>query len=159
MSIVGKTIEEFRSKLRTSANDLQRKYDNNFPFNNRNTASRGIAYIELFCIWWMISTDPERFRNMMVPIHIDNKNNHSWLTKDTAPVAYLSILHPLYTLMREHNIRLFPVWVSSKSNDLADLASRGELDELRAKLPAWREHAAGFVKRVPLPSHAKPGPL
>ena len=95
----------------------------------------------------------------MIPIHIDNKNNLSWLTKDTSPISYLPILHPLYTMMRENRIRLYPIWICSKANKLADLASRGDLEELESLLPEWKKHAVELPQNVPLPMHDCPGPL
>ena len=152
------TEQGFRNDLTKSANAIQRKHKANFPFNPSNPCSGYIAYLELFAIWWMISLDPTRFQNMLIPIFIDNSNNLSWLVKETAPLGYLAILKPMQLLMLQYNIRFYPTLISSKSNVLADMASRNQIVELNNLLPNWKQYAPKSVN-IRLPMHTKPGPL
>ena len=97
--------------------------------------------------------------SVISPIYIDNQNNKAWLVNETAPIAYLPILRPMFSLMREHGIRLHPIWIKSDSNLLADYASRGALDLLMPMLPNWHEHVKDLQRYIPLKHYAKPGPL
>ena len=151
VSIIGTSIAEFLSRLHAAANDLQREHKSNFPYNNKSTNSHTIAYLELFCIWWLISADPERFRDKIIPIYIDNQNNKAWLVNETAPIPYLAILRPMHAIMREYKIRLYPIWIKSDANELADLASRGELKDLEKLLPKWRtmvKHVQKYIETL-----------
>ena len=61
-------------------------------------------------------------------------------------------------LMLEYGIRLYPVLIPSAANELADLASRGELEKLRSAIQTWKA-SRGTPIRIPLPLHTRPGPL
>jgi hypothetical protein len=158
VSICANSVDSFTDLLRSHANDLQRANFDNAPFNKNSNRSHTIAYIELYCIWWMISTDPLRFQDLIVPIHIDNTNNLAWIAKETAPIPYLPILRPLFTILRTYRIRLYPIWIASKANVLSDLASRGEIEKLTELLPSWKENITTDYK-IPRPAHTIPGPL
>ena len=106
----------------------------------------------------MISSMPATFQDQMIPIFIDNSNNLAWLIKETAPIGYLPVLKPLLSLMMKHNIRLYPILIPSKVNELADLASRGDTQKLDAMIPPWKSLAPQRIT-VRLPNHSKPGPL
>ena len=96
---------------------------NNWPCLAHNPSSKNIAYIELFALWWFLAHNAEALRDLMIPIFIDNSNNLAWLLKETAPLAYLSVLRPMQQLMLEYGIRLYPVLIPSAANELADLRS------------------------------------
>jgi len=158
LSLCHATAVGFLRLLHVAANTLQRKHKANFPFNKKNPNSHFIAYLELFAVWWLISSNPERFRNRYLPIRVDNTNTVSWLEKQSAPIPYLPIIRPLISLMREYNIRFYPIWTASKANELADLASRGEIVKLKSLLAEWRQ-AVDTSIYCPLPTYMKPGPL
>ena len=158
LSIHATSAEGLRTQLRQKANPLQLKHQGNFPFRKGCKSSNNIAYLELFTIWWMISSDPTQFANKLVPIHIDNSNNLAWLQKETAPPNYLSILRPLQLLMCSYNIRLYPVLIPSKVNEIADMLSRGVTDGLDRAIADWEASNKGELD-IKLPNHTRPGPM
>ena len=153
-------VGKFIKLLSSRANKLQKQYKGNFPCNEKIPASFHIAYLELFCIWWFISTSPERWAGRMLPIYIDNSNNLAWLLKETAPIPYLPILRPMHDVMMQHRIRLYPILIKSEVNIFSDLASRGQLKELQTLIAgrAWRlvRQTEIFIE---IPNHTRPGPL
>ena len=158
LSIHASSAMELRRLLRTRANALQLDHSANFPFRKDSASSNNIAYLELFTIWWMLSSNPELFANKLVPIHIDNSNNLAWLHKETAPPNYLPILRPMQLLMCKHNIRLYPVLIPSKVNEIADMLSRGVIDGLDKAVADWQASNKGDLD-IKLPNHTRPGPM
>ena len=158
LSITGATIIAFLTELHKRANDLQKKHKKNFPFNKRNTNSKTIAYLELFALWWMLSSDPDKYAGKYLPVRMDNTNAIQWILKGSAPIPYLPILKPLLSLMRTNRIRLYPIWIPSKANKLADWASRGKIKEIIQQLPNWKAETDTSLT-CPLPDYTKPGPL
>ena len=158
VSIVGASHEIFLAALRKAANPLQWQHRAIFPFNPKFPSSYGIAYLELFAVWWLISSFPTQFANRYLPVRVDNTNALHWLINQSAPIPYLCILRPLFALMMEHNIRLYPIWIASLANDFSDWASRGWIDKILAKLPTWKATTDTSLY-CPLPSYMSPGPL
>jgi hypothetical protein len=159
LSIAATTIPVFLSKLKAQANPYQRAHlAKTTPFRAKVPESWNIAYLELFAIWWTVTCFPEVFRNRYLPIRIDNTNSTSWIHKQTALPPYLAILRPLLEVMRNYNIRVYPIDTRSLANHLADAASRGATAELQELLPRWRL-TVDTTLHVPLPNHASPGPL
>jgi hypothetical protein len=73
---------------------------------------------------------------------VDNANVYSWLSKGTVrgPVCYetaLQYLLELFTMQVQLNFRLQPKWIASKTNVLADAASRREWGAFAAALRVW----------------------
>ena len=158
VSICGKSFALFLSVLRAAANPLQWQHRANWPCNPKYPTSFGIAYLELFVVWWLISSFPEQFANRYIPIRVDNTNALFWLIKQSAPIPYLCILRPLFALLMKHNIRLYPIWIKSASNEFADWASRGYLVKLEKALPTWRDTVDTSL-HCELPAYMVPGPL
>ena len=158
MSITASTAASLHLQLWEKGNETHRKHKKMFPCNSHNPSSWNIAYLELYTIWWLIADMPERLQNKYVPIRIDNTNNLAWIINETAPIQYLPILRPMISLMRQYNIKLYPVWVKSEANILADAASRADWETIARILPTWREEVAETLY-IPLSTYSKPGPL
>ena len=158
LSITALSIADFLVQLHHKANALQKKHKAMFPFRNNATQSHNIAYLELFAVWWLVSSHVEEFKNRYLPLRIDNSNALAWLYHQSAPPPYLVILRPLVELMRLHNIRFYPTFTKSVSNKLADAASRNDWLTLNKLLPNWKNEVDTTL-HCPLPEYMKPGPL
>ena len=153
-------VKEFRSKLTESANPLQQKHSKLFPMmtNPKYKHTNTIQYLELFAFFWSLAYDPQRLRNTHIPIRVDNQNACTWLYKGTTPVSYTPLLRAILNILFEYNITLYPVWVASKSNELADLASRGEARKLQQLKGTWQNMVSMVEKFTPA-KHLYPTPL
>jgi hypothetical protein len=65
--------------------------------------------------------------------------------------AFIDILH-------DQKMRLYPVFVKSECNLLADLASRGKFNELDLLIPQWR-NSVNMHEIYARPRHLTPGYL
>ena len=70
----------------------------------------------------------------------------------------MKLIRAVTDILHDYNIRLYPVYVKSKANELADLASRGHTEQLSRMLPSWRSTVqdSPIVRRV---GYAIPGPF
>ena len=158
ISVTAKSKADFYKQLRSRANGIQDKDKNLFPSVLSGTHMWTIQYLELFAFYWALTWKIKTVRNMHIPVRIDNTNAISWLVKGTAPVPYMALLRRIQMLMFENNVSLYPVWVKSESNKLADLASRGDLTELKQLLPNWQLQVP-MTERFSVMKSLYPGPL
>ena len=155
--IAGK-IRYFREQLFEKANPLLLKNKNIFPCNPKKPHSFNIQYLELFAVYWDLCIRTKVFKNKHLPLRIDNKNALSWIIKASGPIPYMGLIRAIVQILHDNNIRVYPVYVTSESNKLADLASRGEIDELKKLIPEWKNKVA--LKEIfERPRHLIPGPL
>ena len=70
----------------------------------------------------------------------------------------MPLMRQIQKIIFDNNITLYPVWVSSKSNVLSDLASRGELEKLKQIGEQWKDEVKMIEKFVPA-KRMVPGPL
>ena len=158
MSVTGESKGEFLLNLTRKCNRQQWQMAHVFPFRKKSPATHTIQFLELFAVWFDMSSDPSKFKDLHLPLRIDNKCALSWLIKGTAPVPYMPLVRAIQKMMFENNITLYPVYVRSAGNKLADMASRGQVLELNKLLPNWQKEVEMTVK-LEVAKHLYPGPL
>jgi hypothetical protein len=146
----------FRRQLRKMANTRQKSASNLYPMQPSKSHTHTIQYLELFAVYWDLSSRCDRLKNMHVPIFVDNQNGESWLTSGRAPPPYMGLLRVIQDILLDFNITLYSYLIKSKVNDLADLASRGEIAKLFALMPNWRKSVEGLTS-IEHVTHLKPG--
>ena len=156
-SIWGSPIE-LRAKMLEEANQIQISDHKLFPVDPKLKHTHFIQYLELFAVYWDLTKYLSELESKHIPIRVDNSNAKSWLWKGGAPVPYLPLIRRVCQICMRHNITLYPVWVSSQGNTLADLASKGKLEELKALIPKWTRQVAMKEKYTGV-SHTTPGPV
>lgn len=112
---------------------------------------------ELFAVLVLVRLFGPYLHGQYWELAVDNTNVQSWLLKGTVrgTVCYERALHyllQLFKLQWELDMRLFPVWISSSSNALADAASRQQWADFgRALLPWLRQRGRWHSSSPPLP--------
>ena len=154
ISVTG-TKEEVQHQLKITSNYEQKKNWRILPFkrDKKFKFTHNIQYLELFAFYWSLTTHIRKLKNKHIPIRIDNSNAYVWLVKGSAPVAYMPLLRAIQTVIFDSNITLYPIWVPSKVNLLADMASRGETitDEMK-KITKLKETFTAVNHLIPGPN-------
>jgi hypothetical protein len=100
---------------------------------------------ELFAVVALVRLYGPYLSGQYWQLGVDNANVYSWLSKGTVrgTVCYettLQYLLELFMAQAQLSFRLQPKWIPSKTNVLADAASRREWGTFAAALRAWLRH-------------------
>ncbi|KAK3251103.1 hypothetical protein CYMTET_39559 [Cymbomonas tetramitiformis] len=108
-----------------------------FPRRGDCPSSWSINYLELFAVWWALVLWGHRMSGTTVVVRIDNQSAMYQVGSWWGPVAYLPLLRQIFFVCAQHDIRLQPVYITTKDNLLADLLSRLDMPSFLAERKAF----------------------
>ncbi|KAK3276928.1 hypothetical protein CYMTET_15032 [Cymbomonas tetramitiformis] len=108
-----------------------------FPFRKGVPESEHINYLELFAVWWAVVLWGRHVQGRTVVIRIDNQCALRQVAKWWGPPEYLPLLKQLFLTCVRYDIRLRPVYITTKDNKLADLLSRMQLRQFHMEHRAF----------------------
>ncbi|KAK3247075.1 hypothetical protein CYMTET_43418 [Cymbomonas tetramitiformis] len=116
-----------------------------FPFRKGVPESEHISYLELFAVWWAVVLWGRHVQGRTVVIRINNQCALRQVAKWWGPPEYLPLLKQLFLTCVRYDIRLRPVYITTKDNKLADLLSRMQLRQFHMehcafmRATVWRQ--------------------
>ena len=111
-----------------------------------------IGYYELFAIWWALIHWGSRLRGLHVRIRIDNQCAVFALRRAShRNPFYMHIIRRIYWIMASEGFRIYPEYISSLDNTLADILSReGPTARFYSERDAWQQCVGStFRQSVP----------
>ena len=112
-----------------------------------------IGYNELFAIWWALVLWGPRLRGLHVRLFVDNQNAVVALRQAThRNPFYMHIIRRIYWIMASEGFRLYPEYIPSLDNTLADILSReGPTERFYTERHLWSQRV-DTVPRLSIPS-------
>ena len=95
-----------------------------YPFSAPETSN--INYLELFAIYWGLFLWGARLQGLTVVVWSDNVTAEAYARELWGKAAYIPLLKQIWYLCVEHDIRLLPLRIDTKSNVISDALSRAD---------------------------------
>lgn len=90
-------------------------------------AVQHINFLELFCVYYWVRLYGRSCSGCTVVIHVDNTAAMGMIEHMCGPMEYMAILRPLRQMLIRFDLRLRPVYITSKDNAISDALSRQDM--------------------------------